>query len=85
MIKKYKITENQIDNIPSKHQIPEQQALKQFYSNTDEVTITWLGHACFLIKLGDINLLTDPFLSKTAGFFGIGPSNGASTDCGSSI
>ena len=62
------------DNIPLNHQIPEKQAIEQFYNNNDDVSITWLGHACFLIKLGNINLLTDPFLSKTAGIFGMGPS-----------
>ena len=27
------------------------------------VTITWYGHACFLIETGGTKLLTDPFLT----------------------
>ena len=61
------------DNIPSDHKISEKKAIEFFYNNKDDISITWLGHASFLIKLGNINLLTDPFLSKTAGFLGIGP------------
>ena len=61
------------DNIPSDHKISEKKAIEFFYNNKDDISITWLGHASFLIKLGNINLLTDPYLSKTAGFFGIGP------------
>ena len=49
---------------------------KQHYfnleKNTDKISITWLGHSAFLIKLGDQHILTDPYLSKTAGPFGIG-------------
>jgi len=61
------------DNIPKEHSIDEKTALLQFENNTDKISITWLGHAAFLIKLGDQHILTDPYLSKTAGPFGIGP------------
>lgn len=36
-------------------------------------SITWLGHASFLIRMGGKTLLTDPFLSETAGIAGFGP------------
>ena len=61
------------DNIPQSHFIDEKEALVQFESNNNKISITWLGHAAFLIKLGSSHILTDPYLSKTAGPFGIGP------------
>ena len=61
------------DYIPNNHALEQKKALKLFQDNTDPISITWLGHASFLIKLGKQHILTDPFLSKTAGPFGIGP------------
>ena len=61
------------DNIPSNHVLTQEKTLEQFHANTNPISITWLGHATFLIKLGKEFILTDPFLSKTAGPFGIGP------------
>jgi len=61
------------DNIPPDHALTQKTALEQLQENTDPVSVTWLGHAAFLIKLGKQYLLTDPFLSKTAGPLGIGP------------
>ena len=61
------------DNIPVDHALTQDKALDLFKSNSDEISITWLGHAAFLIKLDNKYILTDPYLSKTAGPFGIGP------------
>ena len=36
-------------------------------------SITWLGHACFLIRIGGKVILTDPFLGARAGKMGFGP------------
>ncbi len=38
-----------------------------------ENQIAWLGHACFAMRMGGKLILTDPFLSTTAGPFGFGP------------
>jgi Predicted Zn-dependent hydrolases of the beta-lactamase fold len=35
--------------------------------------IAWIGHATFLIKLGDITIITDPVFSKNAGPLIFGP------------
>ncbi|WP_296680929.1 MBL fold metallo-hydrolase [Novosphingobium sp.] len=35
--------------------------------------VAWLGHACFAIKIAGNLVLTDPYLSRTAGPFGFGP------------
>ena len=62
------------DNIPKNHFISQDNALKLFYSNKDPITITWLGHSSFLIKIKNKIILTDPYLSKIAGEYGFGPS-----------
>ena len=38
------------DNIPQSHLIDEKEALVQFETNNNKISITWLGHAAFLIK-----------------------------------
>jgi L-ascorbate metabolism protein UlaG (beta-lactamase superfamily) len=35
--------------------------------------LAWLGHACFALRIGGKLVLTDPYLSATAGPFGFGP------------
>ena len=36
-------------------------------------SVTWLGHASFIVRIGGKKILTDPFIGKTAGPMGIGP------------
>ena len=38
-----------------------------------ENEVAWLGHACFAMRLGGKLVLTDPYLGKAAGPFGLGP------------
>lgn len=43
-------------------------------ANRSEPTITWLGHATFLLQIGGLNVLTDPHLSSRASPFAtVGP------------
>lgn len=35
-------------------------------SNTDKATLTWIGHATFLIQISGLNILTDPQFSERA-------------------
>ena len=39
------------DYIPTSHALDQKEAIKKFHMNNDDITITWLGHAAFLIKL----------------------------------
>ena len=38
-----------------------------------ENQLAWLGHACFVMRMAGKLVLTDPYLSRTAGPFGLGP------------
>ena len=49
--------------IPKGHALSEKTGLR-FFASSKQIQITWLGHASFLIRLGKITILTDPFLSK---------------------
>ncbi|MEO8163910.1 MAG: MBL fold metallo-hydrolase, partial [Betaproteobacteria bacterium] len=35
-------------------------------ANSDEPTLTWIGHASFLLQIGGVNVLTDPHLTERA-------------------
>lgn len=53
-------------DIPSGHTLPESDAIQQYEHLNGHDTITWLGHATFLIRLNGMTILTDPFLTKYA-------------------
>ena len=61
------------DYIPDGHLISEELAIKKFLENKDPISITWLGHATFLIRINQTNILTDPFLTDHAGPSFVGP------------
>ena len=53
-------------NIPNDHIIDEKVAIKSLDQNNDDY-VMWIGHATFLIKLGENIIITDPIFSKNAG------------------
>ena len=59
--------------VPEEHVIKKDKVLKKFNSIKDEDYIGWIGHATFLIKLGDTTIITDPVFSKNAGPLIFGP------------
>ncbi len=66
--------------LPAGHVLDETTALAQLSSYDGSDTLTWLGHACFLIRLDGRTLLTDPYLSPYAApLHGFGPRRYAGT------
>ena len=59
-------------NIPKDHVIEKKIVLSDLEGFKNDDYITWIGHATFLIKLGNTTIITDPVFSKNAGplFFG---------------
>ena len=60
-------------NFPNDHVIPRNEVLKNLHENKDEDYIAWIGHATFLIKLGDTTIITDPLFSENTGPLIFGP------------
>jgi len=58
---------------PDDHVIPREQVLKDLKKNSKNDYIAWIGHATFLIKLGDTTIITDPLFSKNTGPLIFGP------------
>lgn len=58
--------------VPDWHVMDSQEKHAQL-SAAGNPSVTWLGHASFLIRTGGKILLTDPFLQETAGIMGMGP------------
>ncbi len=59
--------------VPEDHVIPKEQVLKNLEIYKNEDYITWIGHATFLIKLGNTTIITDPVFSKNTGPLIFGP------------
>ena len=60
-------------NFPNDHVTPRNEVLKSLQENRDEDYITWIGHATFLIKLGNTTIITDPLFSRNTGPLIFGP------------
>lgn len=52
-------------DIPKGHALPESESIG-LLNSTQGDSITWLGHASFLIKTAGVTILTDPFLTEFA-------------------
>ena len=60
-------------NFPEDHVVPRSKVIKDLNENLKNDYIAWIGHATFLIKLGNTTIITDPLFSKNTGPFIFGP------------
>ncbi len=59
--------------IPKDHMIPRNIVLRNLRANENNDYVAWIGHATFLIKLGNTRIITDPLFSKNTGPLIFGP------------
>ena len=59
--------------VPKEHVINKQEVLNNLEKFKNDDYIAWIGHATFLIKLGETTIITDPVFSKNAGPLIFGP------------
>ena len=59
-------------SIPKRYLVEKEKVLSDLEKFKDDDYIGWIGHATFLIKLGETTIITDPVFSRNAGplFFG---------------
>jgi len=60
-------------NVPQEHVVDKDKVLSDLERFKDDDYIGWIGHATFLIKLGNTTIITDPVFSKNAGPLIFGP------------
>jgi N-acyl-phosphatidylethanolamine-hydrolysing phospholipase D len=60
-------------SFPKDHVVEKSKVLADLKKFKKEDFIAWVGHATFLIKLGDVTIITDPVFSKNAGPLSFGP------------
>ena len=58
---------------PISHVVPKDKVLKDLNESKKNDYIAWIGHATFLIKLGNTTIITDPLFSKNTGPLIFGP------------
>jgi len=58
---------------PKDHVVPREKVLAELEANKNNDYVAWIGHATFLIKLGDTTIITDPVFSKNVGPLVFGP------------
>jgi len=58
--------------VPKEHVVDKEKVLSNLEKYKNENYIAWIGHATYLIRLGETTIITDPVFSKNAGplFFG---------------
>ena len=59
--------------VPDDHVIAQSEALTAFNAAQGDDSITWLGHAAFLLRLDGKLVLTDPYLTDVASPVAFGP------------
>ena len=59
--------------VPDDHVIDKEKVLLSLNKLKNDNFIMWIGHATFIIKLGDTTIITDPVFSKNAGPLIFGP------------
>ena len=59
--------------VPKEHVIEKEKVLANLKKFREDDYVAWIGHATFLIKLGDTTIITDPVFSKNAGPLIFGP------------
>ena len=58
---------------PSNHFVEREKVLENLEKYKNDNYVAWIGHATFLIKLGDTTIITDPLFSKNSGPLIFGP------------
>ena len=59
--------------VPKDHVIEKSKVLSDFSLLKNDDYLLWIGHATFIIKLGNTTIITDPVFSKNAGPLIFGP------------
>ena len=59
--------------VPEDHAVSKEKVLSDLNKFKNDDYIAWIGHATFIIKLGEITIITDPVFSKNAGPLIFGP------------
>ena len=59
--------------VPKEHIVDKDKVKADLEKFKNDDYIAWIGHATFLIKLGDTTIITDPVFSKNAGPLIFGP------------
>ena len=62
-----------IINIPDDHVVDKKNVLEDIKKYENEDYVTWIGHATFIIKLGNTTIITDPVFEKNMGPLIFGP------------
>ena len=60
-------------NFPKEHVVKKEKVKSDLEKHKDGDYIAWIGHATYLIKLGNTTIITDPVFSKNAGPLIFGP------------
>ena len=59
--------------VPKEHVVEKEKVLLDLKKYRDDDYVAWIGHATFLIKLGETTIITDPVFSRNAGPLIFGP------------